>query len=404
MTSEPADDLAAYPMARDRRCPLNPPEEYRRLRERTSLPRVRTWDGGTPWLITRYEDALRALGDTRLGTDFRLPGFPHTSPASAARQDRVLPFSLREHEAYLAQRNMIVHEFTPRKIEALRPQMQRIADDAIDALIAGPRPADLMAAFALPVAILVICALFGMPDEDRELLHDLSRTVGSRTSSREEATRALEALDGHFRDLVDARLREPDDGLVGRLVTEHVRTGKLSREDAAAMVQFLFFAGHGPAAYMIGMGVVALFWHPDQLAELRADPELLAAAVEELLRYVTVSHNGRQRAATEDVVIGETVIRAGEGVLIQADAANRDPSVFPDPDRVDLHRAHQRNLALGYGIHQCMGKTLAHVELQVAFGTLFRRIPALRLAVPAGELPFKENENILGLHELPVTW
>jgi cytochrome P450 len=399
------DEIPGYPIPRDRRCPLDPPAAYLRPQRFAVLPRVRIWDGSRPWLVTRYEDAVQALGDPRLSGDFRRPGFPHSSASSAAKLERVLPYPFREDEVHQAQRAMLMREFTPRKMEALRPRVQRIVDDVIDAMLAGPRPADLVSAFALPVAILVICDLLGVEDEeDRQVLHGLCRTMGSRTTRPEEASRALDALDGYFNDLLEKQLRGPGKGLVGRVVVERVRSGELSHEDAVAMTQMLFHAGHGPSAYMIATGAAALFAHPEQLAAFRSLGDDTAPAVVELLRYTTVAHNAMPRVATEDVVIGTTLVRAGEGVMIQLDAADRDPSAFPDPDRLDIGRPPSRNLALGHGPHQCLGRALAHIELQVAFGTLFRRIPGLRPAVPVAELAFKDNENLVGLYALPVTW
>ncbi|WP_052517655.1 cytochrome P450 [Archangium violaceum] len=371
------------------------------------MTRVRVWDGSTPWLITRYDDACQALGDPRLSLDFRLPGFPHTSPSSAARLESVLPFSFRSDSEHRAQRAMIMQEFSPRRMEVLRPRIQRIADEALDAMLAGPRPADLLGAFALPVSIRVICELLGVSQDDCEYLHGLSCTVGSRDSPKDAAGRALKELDGYFERLVAENVRNPSDTVVGRVVAEYVRKGMLSEQDAAAMFQMLFHAGHGPSAYMIIMGTLALLLDPDQRGELRAiadDPTQLSAAIQELLRYVTVSHSGRQRVATEDLVMGGQLIRAGEGVLVQTDSANRDETVFPDPDRLDIHRTPQRNLALGHGIHLCTGRALALIELEVVFPTLLRRIPTLRLAVPVQDIPFKRNDNVLGAYEMPVTW
>lgn len=401
--TEPGE-LPGYPVSRDRRCPLDPPAAYLHAQRSAVLPRIGIRDGSMPWLVTRYEDAVQALGDTRLSGDARLPGFPHTSASSAAKLERVLPYPLREDEVHRAQRAMLMREFTPRKMEALRPRVQGIVDDAIDAMLAGPRPADLVAAFATPVAIGVICEVLGVDaEEDRQLLHALCRTVASRTAQPDEASRALDALEGYFHRLVEAQLRSPARGVVGRVMVERIRSGELSHQDAVATTQLLFHAGHGTSAYTIATAVAALFAHPEQLAAFRSTDDVVEAVVE-LLRYTTVAHNGMARVATEDIVIGATPVRAGEGVLIQLDAANRDPSVFPAPDRLDLGRPPSPNLALGHGPHHCLGSALAHVELQVALGTLFRRIPALRLAVPTTELSFKDNENLVGLHTLPVTW
>jgi cytochrome P450 len=156
---------------------------------------------------------------------------------------------------------------------------------------------------------------------------------------------------------------------------------------------------------MIALGTLTLLQHPDQLAELReGDPELVKSAVEELLRYLTIVHSGRRRVATEDVEVGGRLIKAGEGVIVATDAGNRDESAFPDPDVLDLHRDARHHVAFGYGIHQCLGQPLARVELQVVYGTLYRRVPTLRLAVPLEEVRFKHDMLVYGVHGLPVSW
>ncbi|WP_434381471.1 cytochrome P450 [Melittangium boletus] len=396
----------SYPLPRDERRPLAPPPDFERLRREAPVSRIRIWDGSTPWLITRYEDACAALADPRLSMDFTLPGFPHISPASALRSARLLPFPFRPEADYRRQRAMLLREFSPRRMEALRPAVQRAVDDALDAMESGPRPVDLMAAYALPVATRVICELLGVPHEDYEPLHALSRTIASRTAPKDVVGRAMDEMDGYFHRLVATHKAAPGDTLVGRVVAQDVLGGALSDEDAAAMFQMLFFAGHGPSAYMIGLGTVALLLEPAQRERFLAarEPARRSAAVQEVLRYVTVSHNARQRVATADLTVGGQLIREGEGVLVQLDAANRDPAVFPEPDRLDVERAPVHNLAMGHGIHLCMGRALALIELDVAFESLWRRLPALRLAVPLEEIPFKHDENLLGAHEVPVTW
>lgn len=396
-------ELPIYPLARDPEHPLDPPPEYRELRASASLTRVRVWDGSTPWLITRYEDARRALTDRRLTMDVTSPGFPHTSPSSRLRGQGAVFFPSRPEERYAAGRAMMIREFTPLRMAELRPFVQRVADEEIDAMLAGPRPADLVETFALPLAIKVICEFLGVPVADRGRLHDLSRVLGSRTAPAERVASALSEMDAYFRALV----ADPGDGLMGRIVRAYVETGELSEADAAADFQGLFFTGHGPTAYMIATGVVALLRHPEQIEALTGtdDETVHATAVQELLRYVTVSHNARQRAATDDIEIGGTLIRRGEGVLIQIDSADRDETVFPEPDRLNLRRTpSRRHVALGMGVHHCTGHALADIELDVAYTTLFRRLPDLRLAVDFAKVPFKFDENLIGVHALPVTW
>lgn len=158
---------------------------------------------------------------------------------------------------------------------------------------------------------------------------------------------------------------------------------------------------------MIALGTLALLENPDQLAVLREsdDPKVVASAVEELLRYLNITHNGRRRVATEDIEIAGQVIRAGEGVIMPGDIANRDPDAFPDePDRLDIHRNARHHVAFGFGVHQCLGQPLARMELHVVYSTLYRRIPALRLATDIDKIPFKHDASVYGVYELPVTW
>ncbi|MGH3172168.1 MAG: cytochrome P450 [Trebonia sp.] len=407
ITGEPplTGECPYYPMARDPRRPLDPPAEYQRLREQAPVSRVRVWDGSSPWLVTRYRDVRKALAEPQLHKDPRLPGFPHISPSSRLRSTRVLPFSFRPDAEYLVQRRLLVRDFSQRRMQALRPFMEQVVNEQLDALLAGPNPADLHDNFALPVATHVICKVLGIAPHGRERLHGLSRIIGSRSASQDRVADAASEMERFFRDLVAANLRTPEPGLIGRIVDAEVRPGRLAPADAAATFQLLFFAGHGPSAYMIGLGLVALLRHPAELEELRsADPQLLEHAVDELLRYVTVSHNGRQRAATADITVGGQLIRAGEGVLIQLDAANRDPMAFDHPDQLDFHRSGPAHVALGRGLHICTGQWMGRILLQAVFGVLAARVPSLRLAVPFEQLRFKESEALIGLHELPVTW
>jgi cytochrome P450 len=168
----------------------------------------------------------------------------------------------------------------------------------------------------------------------------------------------------------------------------------------------LLIAGHETTANMIALGTLALLQHPDQLAQLResGDPKLVASAVEELLRYLNIPHNGRRRVALEDIEVAGQVIRAGEGLIMPNDVANRDPEAFPDPDRLDIAREARHHVAFGFGVHQCLGQPLARVELQVVYSTLYKRIPTLKLATDLDQIQFKHDGSVYGVYELPVTW
>jgi cytochrome P450 len=394
--------LPAYPMTRD--CPFDPPPELRRIQAESPISRVRLWDGSSPWLITGYPDQRAVLSDPRFSADVRRPGYPHVTAASQARRARSRSFISMDEPEHGTYRTMLTSTFMIKKVEALRPRIQRIVDDRIDAMLDGGPPADLVTAFALPVPSLVICELLGVPYAEHAFFQRCSRVLVSTRSTSEEAVAAADELKDYLTRLLGRKAADPEDDLLSRLVTEQAET--MSRSQIADMALLLLVAGHETTANMIALGTLTLLQHPDQLAELREsdDPKLVAGAVEELLRYLSIVHTGRRRVATEDVEIGDRLIRAGEGVIVATDAGNRDATAFPDPDVLDIHRRARHHVAFGYGVHQCLGQPLARVELQVVYGTLYRRVPTLRRAVPLEEIRFKHDMLVYGVHELPVSW
>lgn len=205
--------------------------------------------------------------------------------------------------------------------------------------------------------------------------------------------------------LVREKLADPGDDLLSGL-SGRIRAGELTPEGAAQIGVLLLIAGHETTANMIALGTLALLEHPDQLAVLRGteNPGVVASAVEELLRYLHITHNGRRRVALEDIAIGGEVIRAGEGLILANDIGNRDPEAFTDPDRLDIRRDARHHVAFGFGVHQCLGQPLARMELQVVYSTLYRRVPTLRLATELDRVPFKHDGSVYGVYELPVTW
>jgi hypothetical protein len=398
----PDTRVPAYPMKRD--CPFDPPPELRRIQAESPITRVRLWDGSNPWLITDYPDQRAVLSDPRFSADVRRPGYPHVTAASQARRKRSRTFISMDEPEHGTYRTMLTGTFMIKKVEALRPRIQRIVDGLIDAMLDGGPPADLVSAFALPVPSLVICELLGVPYAEHAFFQRCSRVLVSSRSTAEEAVAAADELKDYLTHLLARKAADPADDLLSRLVTEQAET--MSRSQIADMAMLLLVAGHETTANMIGLGTLTLLQHPDQLAELREseDPKLIAGAVEELLRYLSIVHSGRRRVATEDVEIGGRLIRAGEGVIVATDAGNRDATAFPDPDVLDIHRRARHHVAFGYGVHQCLGQPLARVELQVVYGTLYRRVPTLRQAVPLEEIRFKHDMLVYGVHELPVSW
>ena len=402
-----ATPIPEYPMDRRAGCPFAPPPDVMALDEHRPLSRVRIWDGSTPWLITGYEQCRELFSDSRVSVDDRTPGFPHWNAGMLStvhkRPRSVFTSDGEEHTRF---RRMLSKPFTFKRVEGLRPAIQRITDQHIDAMLAGPQPADIVTALALPVPSLVISQLLGVPYEDAELFQHQANVGLARYATGEDTAKGAMNLYKYIAKLVETKMENPAEDAVSDLA-ERVKAGELSVKEAAQLSTGLLIAGHETTANMIGLGVLALLENPDQAAVLRdaEDPKIVANAVEELLRYLSIIQNGQRRVALEDIHIAGEVIRAGEGIIIDLAPANWDADAFAEPERLYLHRSGaDRNVAFGYGRHQCVGQQLARAELQIVYRTLLRRVPTLELAVPVGDIPFKHDRLAYGVYELPVKW
>ncbi|GIJ50692.1 cytochrome P450 [Virgisporangium aliadipatigenens] len=395
--------IQEFPMARAAGCPFDPPPALHELQREAPLTRVRLANGTTPWLVTRYAEQRALLSDPRISADVRHPGFP--AGASVDRHRVSIGFVLMDDPEHSRLRRTVTAPFAVKRVEAMRPLVQSIVDGLIDEMLDGPRPVDLVQAFALPVPSLVICELLGVPYTDHDFFQDNSKHLVNRNASPAERREAFQIFNAYLDDLIGAKTAAPTDDLLSQLAAR-IEAGELARAEAAGIATLLLIAGHETTANMIALGTLALLENPDQLTLLREtdDPKLIAGAVNELLRYLNIPHGGRRRVALADIEIAGELIRAGEGIIMANDIGNRDPSVFTDPDTLDLTRDARGHLAFGFGAHQCLGQPLARMELQVVYGTLYRRIPSLRLATSIDRIPFKHDGSVYGVYELPVTW
>ena len=400
---EAPESLPEFPMPREARCPFDPPPALKDLQEKTPLTKVRLWDGSEPWLVTRYAEQRAVLGDSRVSADTDSPGYP--TKASPEGGEGKLSFIMMDDPEHARLRRMVTAPFAVKKVEALRPAVQKIVDDLIDGMLSRPGPVDLVEEFALPIPSLVICELLGVPYDDHAMFQENTKTMVRTTATPEQRGTATREMAGYLAGQIGKRLAEPRDDLLSG-IAGRVTAGEIDHRQATEMALLLLIAGHETTANMIALGTLALLQHPGQLALLREsdDPKFVAGAVEELLRYLHITHLGRRRAVTGDIEIGGQVLKAGEGVILANEIANRDPEMFPDPDRLDLTRDARRHVAFGFGVHQCLGQPLARMELQVVYGTLYRRIPTLRLACALEDVRFKHDAFIYGVHELPVSW
>lgn len=411
MTDTLADTLPFFPAPRAQGCPFDPPANP--LESGKSVARMRIWDGNTPWVVFGYEEQRQALVDPRLSHNpwpaNKVPyaAFPHSSEGEAnflKQTSLLIAMDNPEHAVY---RRAVTKYLTVKRVEGMRQRTQQIVDGLIDKMLSGPKPVDLMEAFALPVPSTVICEMLGMSYENHSVFERCSHTMHSRNSTEEEIKNAFSELQDLCLAVIDARSIEPRDDVISGMILEQLRPGLLTREEVATLCLLLLIGGHDTSANMIGLGTLALLRNPAQFAELRDtdDPKLVNDSVEELLRYLAIGHLGRRRVATEDLEIGGCPIKAGEGVICANNVGNRDPKAFEgDTNKLDLHRKSAHHLTFSYGNHYCPGHTLARMELQVVYGTLYRRIPSLALAIPFEAVEFKDDMVIYGLHALPVTW
>ncbi|MFE2984713.1 cytochrome P450 [Streptomyces sp. NPDC059262] len=373
---------------------------YEELRARGPVHRVRLpkpADDGEAWLIVGHEQARAALTDPRLVKSPAKLGFSGLDEELIGTH---LLITDPPHHTRL--RSLVTRAFTARRVESLRPRIQRITDDLLDAMLPHGR-ADLVESFAFPLPLTVICELLGVPDIDRADFRRMSNEVVA-PSDRDGEYATFVELAAYLRDLIeDKRASAPADDLLSALIRTTAEDGdRLSPDELCAMAFILLIAGHETTVNLIAGGVRALLMHPDQLAALRADMTLLGGAVEEMLRYEGPVENATYRFTVEDTEVGGTVIPGGSAVLIGLAAADHDPERFPEPDRFDIRRDARGHIAFGHGLHHCLGAPLARLEGQVALRALLDRAPALALDGPADDwLP---GMLIRGVRSLPVRW
>jgi cytochrome P450 len=381
---------------------LDPDPLLAELRTSEPVVRVQLPFGEPLWMLTRYEDVRSMLADTRFSRTATIGTDVGRMSEYFPIEDSILGMDPPGHTRI---RRLVSTTFTARRMQALRGRAQEIVDGLLDAMQEAEQPVDFVQAVALPLPITMICELLGVPFEDREQFNgwaDIFMTSSGHTV--EELLDAHGQLTAYLADLIAKRRVEPTDDILGALVSARDADESVMTEgQLQSLLMAILVAGYETTANQLGKFVLCLLERPDQLQIVREHPELMANAVEELMRFVPLSA-GSQLAylATEDVEIGGALIRAGEGVMPATASANRDESVFAHADQVDVERPDIFQLGFGHGSHYCLGAHLARVELQVALTSLFARFPDLRLAVPAGEVPWKDGSAVWGLEALPL--
>ena len=397
-------DVARFPFPASP-VPYDPGPELRETMAKCPVNKVQLPDDSMAWLVTGFSETREVFIDPRYSRALVFaPGRPLYGVETTLRGS-LTAMDPPEHSRF---RKLVARAFTDKRIEALRPSVAEIVDDLIDNLLAGPRPADLSHEFSLMLPASVICLLLGVPITDVDKFHAWSNAIFADWSrSPEEIGQAFAEMTAYMAALVARKRAEPGDDLISVLINARDADGKLTESELVQFPLQLLAAGHETTANSINMSFVALCQHPDELARLRANPELIPAAVEELLRYVRIAGSGfvpLARVTREEVCLGGVTIPAGETVLPAFFAANRDPSAFDHPDQLDLGSPPKTHLAFGAGAHHCLGAQLARMELQEAFRGLLTRLPGLRMTISMSELEFRDGQAIASMRELPVTW
>ena len=388
----------------ERTAPFDPPEEYAALAaSRCPMAKVRLWNDRSIWLAVGYEEARTALRDDRFSADRNNPHYPLHNRQAVQLQLRDT-FIGQDGEPHARVRRVLNKDFSINSVQQMRPEIERIVDYYLDAMAEMTPPVDLCEAFALPVPSHVMCHVLGIPFEDGEYFTERAHAVLSNASDPQLVIDAMADLRGYLARLVESKQDNLGDDVISRLLAE--RGDTFSHEEIITISLLLRGAGHETTANMIGLSTFALLEHPEQRDLLLAREDLAPQAVEELLRYLSIFQHGLGRVVTGDIELGGERLKPGDGVISMINVANRDAGRFPAPDQLDITNAEaaRGHLAFGFGAHNCLGKALARLELEVALTHLLRRFPGLRLAVPPQDVKLRTDMHIYGVHELPVTW
>ncbi|MGW5055645.1 cytochrome P450 [Actinokineospora sp. NPDC004072] len=407
LTDDHVADARSVPLTYQRApdCPFDPAPELVRRRAEEPVARFLLPSGGTAWLVTRHADVRAVLSDPRFSSV--PPPDSLLRPPDPARSTEAPPippgmFVGMDPPGHTRLRRMVTGEFTVKRMARLRPRIERIVAEHLDGMERAGGPVDLMQVFALPIPSLVICELLGVPYRDRDDFQRRSRMAVEVDVQHEDGLANFMEMHEYMAGLVAAQRAEPGDDLLGMLVREH--GDDITDEELIGLTNMLLSAGHETTANVLAIGTLLLIRNPEQAAVIRDQPERVEHAVEEMLRYLSVVPSTLVRTAMADVAIGGTTIPAGDHVMVSLQAANRDGERYPDADRFDLAHDPELHVAFGHGIHHCLGRPLARMELQVAFPALLRRFPGLRLAVPFEDIRFRPNAAAYSLVSLPVTW
>ncbi|MFS1514144.1 cytochrome P450 family protein [Chengkuizengella sp. SCS-71B] len=360
------------------------------------------------WLVTRYNDVVTLMKDERITKDIL-----NVMSKNEIQQQNYI----EEYEFFINNmlfndppdhgrlRSLVHKVFFPRMIEGLRTRIEEISKSLLNQMETKTN-VDLMEDYAIPLPIIVISEMMGIPEKDRNQFRIWSNASTSVANGDEE----IEKLNSYIKDfihyletIIEERRQSPQDDIISGLVMAQEDGQKLSKKELLSMLFLLIVAGHETTVNLIGNGMLSLLQHPEQLGKLRKHPELVGRAVEELLRFTNPVEFATARYAIEDFTLYEKEIKKGDMIFLSLAAANRDPNYFVNPEELDITREENKHIAFGFGMHHCLGAPLARLESQIAFQALIQRFPNIKLKVNEKELRWRQSEIFRGLLELPVS-
>ena len=381
------------------------PAEYAERRASCPLGKVRLPSGDEAVLLVTYADSAAALADTRLSHNLTAPGSPRITSGPSFFDD---PESLLNKEGadHLRIRRIVASAFTPRRIERWKPTIAAVAGELIDGMERAGSPADLVPDYCFQLPVRIICKLLGVPERDNGNFRDWSNAfVSAARMEPQERAGLLREFAAYTAGLLAAKRAEPGDDLIDDLIAARDGADRLTESELVYMVAGLIAAGNETTSNMLGRAVLTLLRDGGGLwKQLVDDPDLIPAAVDELLRYNPLGNGAALRLAVEDVELPSGIVRAGDALLIATSAALRDDAAYPDPDAVRFDREAPAQIVFGAGPHYCLGAHLAKAELRVGLGLLVERLPGLRLAMDPLTLNYTEGEVLSSLVSLPVAW
>lgn len=380
---------------------------YKRLREEKPVHRFLLPGGQFAWLVSRYEDAVKVLQDSRFVTN----------PPSAGNEEASLP----SHQEIISRnlisvgpedhrrlRRLIQKAFTPRMIEGLRGRIEEISEELLDTIVGkGTRKMDLIEEYAFPLPIIVICEMLGVPLADQDKFRGWSNVImeGFNNPELHQASdEVMKAFVDYLQELITERRKHLQNDLISSLISVEEEGEALTEQELYALVFVLIIAGHETTVNLIGNGMLALLEHPEQKQMLLAQPEIIQSAVEEMLRFNGPAEISNIRWATEDVELDGKQIRQGDMLFVSLLSANRDSLKFQEPDTFDITRKVNDHIAFGKGVHYCLGAPLARLEGEIAVSALLRRMPDIRLEVEEEQLEWRPGMIIRGVKAFPVTF